>query len=758
MVSRRSPLRQFGPFAVVASLHLGLCAQDPFVASYCIDCHGGDSTKGKLDLTQELASPIDALWRISRMRQRVACAEMPPRDAVAPTTEERAAFVGALAERLRREVPLLRADAGRVTVRRLSRAQWENSVRDLFGVRVDTSSFPADDLGYGFDNIGDALTFSTLHLENYLAAARAVAERVFDTEDPAKPTVRRFEAEEMTLVDGPDAGLHGNVANLYTRATIEQRITLPREGDYELRLVAGADQAGNEPAKMCLLLDGRPLETFEVGEKAQKPFTRRTPLTGGGHRLGIAFQNDFWDPDNPDPERRDRNLQVDVLEVVGPTDALPAAPARAWLEALLAKRGKDEAKLRAVVNALLPRLWRRPTDAAEAAHLVTLGKGELAAGQPLAGALHLVLQAALVSPHFLFRGEPGATGGEAAAAVAGPALAVRLAYFVWASTPDDRLRELGSSGRLADPEVLRAEILRLLADPRAAALATDFAAQWLELRNLADRTPDPALFPGFDDGFRTALRRETELVFLAILRDGRDVRDLLDCEFTFLDAPLAAFYGLPYPDGAEGFVRVELPPALRERGGVLGHGSFLAVTSNPRRTSPVKRGKWILQNLLDQAPPPPPPGNDSLKNEAVVDSTRSFREQLAQHRERKECAGCHVRMDALGFALEGYDAIGRHRTSDGGGVIDCSGELPSGQRIDGLAELKRVLRQDPSFVAALAGKLFVYAVGRELRPVDRLRLDLRTEQLLATGKVTLGDLVLLVATDEAFTRRAGEGK
>jgi hypothetical protein len=338
--------------------------------------------------------------------------------------------------------------------------------------------------------------------------------------------------------------------------------------------------------------------------------------------------------------------------------------------------------------------------------------------------------------------------------LSGPALATRLAFFLWGSTPDPRLLDLAQRGRLTDGATWHAEIDRLLAHPRADDLASNFAAQWLELRNLAERTPDPARFPGFDDELRAALRRETESLFLAVLRERRDVRDLIDCDFTFVDARLAAFYGLPAPADPLAFERVTLPPEQRERGGVLGHGSVHAITSNPTRTSPVKRGKWILENLLGQPPPPPPPGNDSLANEAAVASTSSFREQMVAHRAQTACAGCHLRMDALGFALERYDAIGRFRTEDSGGVIDCSGALPDGTTLDGLAALKRAIAGDPAFVDTLAGKLFVHAVGRELRPADRLRLDQGTARLLIAGHVTLRDLIVLVADDVAFQWRA----
>jgi hypothetical protein len=376
-----------------------------------------------------------------------------------------------------------------------------------------------------------------------------------------------------------------------------------------------------------------------------------------------------------------------------------------------------------------------------------------------------LLQAALASPNFLFRVEAGAVAGEEVvgeevasgiAPVPPHELASRLSYFLWSSTPDARLLELAASGQLADPAVRAGEVQRLLADPRADSLATDFAAQWFELRNLWVRTPDPERFPGFDDGLRSSLRRETELLFLAVFREQRDVRDLLDCDFTHLDARLAQFYGIPLPGPGEGFQRVQLAEDQRERGGILGHGSVLVVTSSPTRTSPVKRGRWILDNLLGQPPPPPQPGSDSFANEKAIDSTKTLREQLAQHRERTECAVCHVRMDALGFALERFDAIGRYRTEDAGGPIDCRGELPGGRRIDGLADLKAVLKGDPAFVRLAAKKLFVYALGRDPRPVDRLKLDYAVNALIARGKVTIADLVVTIVQSEAFLLRSVE--
>jgi hypothetical protein len=346
----------------------------------------------------------------------------------------------------------------------------------------------------------------------------------------------------------------------------------------------------------------------------------------------------------------------------------------------------------------------------------------------------------------------GAAAG-AVVPVAPAQLASRLSFLLWASTPDPQLMAAAADGRLVAPDGLRAEVDRLLADPRAESLATEFAAQWLELKSLADRTPDPVRFPGFDDRLRASMRRQTELLFWTVLREGRDVRTLLAADFTHVDITLAGFLGWPAPSGP-GFERVQLPPDRRERGGLLGHPSVHAITSNPTRTSPVKRGKWILDNLLGQAPPPPPPGNDSLANEAAIDSSASFRTQLAQHRERSACAVCHVRMDAIGFALEHYDAIGRRRERDAGGPIDCRAVLPDGTPLAGVADLVRVIAADPAFVRTVVHKLFVYANGRDLRPIDRLRLQLAVQQAMAAELVTMRDLIMLVVLDDAFTKVA----
>ncbi|MGK0204243.1 MAG: hypothetical protein ACI9S9_003324 [Planctomycetota bacterium] len=722
-----------------------------FVAINCFDCHEGDSAKGKLDLTVDPTDRVGQLARWSRMRDRVHSFEMPPVEDSEVTKDERRVFAAYVDGLLEREVPKLPVDPGQVTVRRLSRGQWRNTVRDLFGVTVVTSGFPVDDLGYGFDSIGDALTFSTLHLENYLAASREVARGVFHGEDPSNPERRVFEAESMRLVNDRGATMSGGVANLFTNATIEQTVDVPRDGVYQVRISAGGSQAGDEPAKMLPALDGKRLKVIEVPNTSSKDFIVEATLKAGRHRVALSFINDYYDPKHPNPKRRDRNLRIDALEIVGPIDARPVPREQQWLQASLTGH-TDELRLLSMIKRMLPELWRRPVTALERERLQRAGALRLKQGESLLVVQRFVLTAALTSPHFLFRLE-NAAKARVAEPLDGAELVTRLSYFLWASAPDSRLRSLARTQKLIDPEQVAGQVLRMLQDDRAESMATDFAAQWFGLRALADTTPDPDRFAGFDDELRHAFQRESELLFLAILNEDRDVREVLDCDFTHVNKRLAKFYGLPHDGAPEQFVRTPLSGSALVRGGLLGHASMHAITSNPTRTSPVKRGKWLLDNLLGQAPPPPPPGSDSFEEEDAIDDSATLRQQMAQHRESSKCAVCHVRMDALGLAMERFDAIGRFREQDGAGVIDASGQLPDGRKLDGLASLKLVLGQDPTFVRTMAHKLFVYAIGRDLRPVDRLRIDLEVRRLLAKGKVTVRDLILVVVRDPAFGQR-----
>jgi len=736
----------------------------PVLDRNCVDCHGGDTTKGKLDLTAAPTDPAAHLWTLARIRERVRTGEMPPPDAEPLTAVARQELLAYCTQQLAVGLPSLPWPAGRVTIRRLSRTQWQNSVQDLFSVQTPlVAGFPTDDLGYGFDNIGDALSFSTLHLEKYLAAGAAVAQALLEDRDPTNP--RRQSLAPSAFLVPPGAPVHerGSGLSFLSRATAQQRVVLPRNGQYRIEISASGDQGGDEPPKLALGWNDRELKTFAVPNRRPQSLAWSETLSGGTHTLTVEFPNDFYQPSHPDPRQRDRNLHLHSVSIVGPLDVVPR-PNAEWLFA--ADPGGEDLATRAaaMLPVLLHRVYRRPPHDAEVARMQALVTTALQAGEPWPSALAPAVQAALCSPHFLFRIEAppvaamtaSPTGPPGELPLDGYALATRLAAFLWSSTPDAELLAAAAAGDLADRQALRRATERCLRDSRANALVTDFAAQWLELRALAERTPDLERFPEWDATLLAAMRRETELLFLTILREERDVRELLDPDFTHLDARLAAHYGMARPDSGDGaeFVRVVLTGEQRLRSGLLGQGSMQTLTSNPTRSSPVKRGKWILENILGAPPPAPEPGSDSFANEATIDSAASLREQLELHRASARCAGCHVRMDALGFALENYDPIGRWRTHDSGGAIDARGALPDGRQIDGLAGLKSVLRNDPAFVRNLLRKLFVYGVGREPRNIDLLQLDAAADAAIARGKVTLLDLIHLVVQSPPFSRIA----
>lgn len=740
-------------FLAICSLLSALHAQSdatwrelqPLLDRACVNCHGGDATKGQFDLA---AAPTDLLARLTalaKVRERVRTGEMPPPEEEALVAEERARVVAWCDAELRQDLGNLPWPVGTVTVRRLSRTQWENTVRDMFSLSTPhAAAFPADDLAHGFDSIGDALSFSALHFERYLAAAEDIAERLLADRDPSRARVQALSVGEFSFREGAPILADGSSLLFLSNASAACEVSLPRAGAYRVEVEAGGTLAGDELPRFALSWDRTQLAEFQVHERKATQFAHTQRFAGGSHQLAIAFRNDYYAPDHPNPRQRDRNLILHGVRVVGPLDALPL-PNAEWFFA--ADPGGDDFAMRArgTLHAFARRAFRREPTAAEVARLVQLASDAAASGQPWPECLAPAVTAGLCSPHFLFRCESPTDA---------PALqwATRLAFFLWSAGPDDALLHAAEAGELASRDALRAVTERMLADPRAEALATDFAAQWFELRALGDRTPDAARFPGFSPALRDAMRRETELVFAAILREDRDVRELLDCDFSYVNADLAAHYGMPVPP-EPGFQRVALRDEHRQRGGVLGHAAMQLLTSNPTRTSPVKRGKWILENLLGAPPPAPEPGKDSFAAEARIDSAKTLREQLAAHRASPRCAGCHVRMDALGLAMENFDAIGRWRVADAGGTIDVQGQLPNGAGIAGMRGLREYLAAEPSFVRTALRKLFTYAVGRAPLAADLLHLDQRADQMLATGRVTMRDLIHAVVQSPPFLGR-----
>ncbi|MEZ5965364.1 MAG: DUF1592 domain-containing protein [Planctomycetota bacterium] len=699
----------------------------------CVGCHGATDPEAGLDLRLLASRPLaEALVTLLELRDRVAARVMPPPgygDLDGGDVDRLVAWVDATVDARRDEV---REASSPVPARRLSRSQYERAIADLFGVEVPAAAeFPAEDLAHGFATMADALRFSAVHVEKYLAAAEQVAATVLDQTVPPRWEVEEFVGEAKGVAAGAE------FANFYTRADLRLPLPPRLRGAYRLRVRAFGDQAGDEPPRLAVDVDGVRAATFAVAATRDEPRTyeAEVDVPMGARALRLSFVNDFWAPDHPDPARRDRNLHLDWVEL----ESALGAPGNRWW--LLDDPGGDdgERRLRAVLPALVERAWRAPVASADIDALVCASQA--AGRQPWPQPLRLALVAILASPRFVLRLE-SAGGGQRQRAYE---LAARLSFTLWGSVPDPDLLEDARAGRLHDDAVFARQVERMLRDARAGALATEFAAQWLELPTLSMLSFDAERFGEVDVPLLQDLRRETEMLFEAVLREERPVRELLTADFSFYNRRLAAHYGVE-GEFDDAMRRVELAEPWRF--GLLGHASILALTSNPTRTSPVKRGKWILDNLLGAPPAPPPPGNGAFPPEVAVDTAAGLREQLARHRRNDECAVCHQRMDALGLALEGFDAVGRRRLREGSVAVDTSAVMPDGRRVQGSVELRDMLANDRSLVPCLARKFFLFAVGRPATAGERIRLDAAVRAL--PGEVTLAAVVRCVLASGAF--------
>ncbi len=730
----------------------------PLISKYCFECHGPKQQLGGVALhsAKDLATVLKqrAMWAAAA--KNLTQGVMPPKHKPQPTVAERERLITWIETTLSSGECDLR-DPGRVTLRRLNREEYNNTVRDLFAVAIrPADEFPSDDVGYGFDNIGDVLTLSPLLLEKYLTAAEKVAvAAVWSAESHTRQW--RFEAENPRETQG-GGFISRNVRMLVQPGEVTASYDFPQDGDYVLRVRAGGNGDGTEPPRLAWKLDEVALAVVEVTAPQDAPKLYELPrkVSAGKHKLAVEFVNGGT---NPLDRSRRRNVAVDYLEVVGPFLPKPNPLPASHLRLVTATPGPNGSWNEAAVKVLTPfakRAFRRPVTNEEIARLaaaVELAKRE---GESYERGIQLAIQATLVSPHFLFRVEldPPAGDPKATKPLGDYELATRLSYFLWCSTPDDELLRLADEGKLRNPITLVAQAKRLLRDPKARALTDNFAAQWLMLRNLSLVGPDPKQFPSFDDELRTAMRTEAELFFEAIVRDDRSVLEFLDSSFTFLNDRLAQHYGVPGVSGTQ-FRRVNL--TTPQRGGVLTLASTLTVTSNPTRTSPVKRGKWILEQLFGTPPPEPPPGVEELKEEQPGELTGTIRQKLEQHRSKPECATCHQRMDPLGFGLENYDAIGAWRVLEGRFKIDASGTLPSGQSFQTPAQLKAILKsQSKQFVQGFSEKLLTFALGRGLTPTDRCSLD-TIGQAAAKDSYKFSALVSEIVRSEPFRLKRSEG-
>ncbi|MBI3849670.1 MAG: DUF1592 domain-containing protein [Verrucomicrobia bacterium] len=729
----------------------------PVLSKYCYECHGDKKKKGGLSL-QAFSDEAAVLknpkvWET--VLHHVRTHEMPPERKPQPTQAQRdliARWIEAKVFHCDCDHP----DPGRVTLRRLNRVEYNNTIRDLVGVDFQPADdFPADDVGYGFDNIGDVLSLPPILLEKYMAVADKILGSAIVINPSTNGPAIKFPAGKLeSTAPGSE---YGNGARILTReGEVFTPFQFPKDGEYTLRARAFGQQAGPDPARMEFRLDGKAVKVFDVKavENAPAIYEIRVPIQAGEKKLAAAYINNYVNPDDPNPDNRDRNLIIDYLEVVGPPGPpmLPETHKRIFI-----RQPTPTTKLacaREIIGNFARRAFRRPVSTNEVERLVKFVELADQQGESFEKGIKLALQAVLVSPHFLFRGElqPEPDNPKSIHLVNEYALASRLSYFLWSTMPDDKIFALAEHGRLR--KNLESQVKRMLNDPKSEALVDNFAGQWLQIRNLQMVSPDHGQFPDFDDDLRRAMEKETKSFFSYIMRKDRSVLDFLDANYTFLNERLARHYGIAGVKGDE-FQRVTF--AGKQRGGVLTHAGILTITSNPTRTSPVKRGKWVLENLLG-TPPPPPPGNVPELSEAKeVVLSGTLRQRMEQHRADPNCAGCHARMDPIGFGFENFDAIGKWREKDGNFPIDASGELVTGESFNGVAEFRDLLvkKKKEDFIRCLSEKMLTYALGRGLEHYDKCAID-QISKGLAKNNYKFSALVLEVVKSTPFQKRRGE--
>ena len=723
--------------------HLIAAPSDPgrpqlsLVEDYCVTCHDDEEKKGGLSLERVSAdvSQQQEVWE--KVVRKLRARQMPP---VGRKERPDEATYDSTVRYL--ETSLDRAAAahpnpGRTaTIRRLTRTEYQNAIRDLLALDVDvTSLLPADESSYGFDNVTVGDLSPTL-LDRYMSAAEKISRVAVGrpSRSPGGETIRMPpDLTQEEHLEGLPIGTRGGAVLDYT---------FPMDGEYEIqvRLMRDRDEhveGLTEPHDLELLLDKARLQVFTVKPPQREPehatvdqhLKIRVPVQAGPHALGVAFvkKPSLLLETARQPYQAHFNYYrhprvqpaIYSISIVGPygTKGPGDTPSRRRIFGARAADSETDTGARQILSALMKRAYRRPVTAADLRGPLALYQKGRADGGFDAG-IEMALSGVLVNPNFLFRLEPDPAGiaPNTPYRVSDLELASRLSFFLWSSIPDDELLNAAIAGKLHEPVVLERQVRRMMADSRSRALVDNFAAQWLHLRNLASMTPDMRLFPAFDDNLRQAFRQETELFFDSVLREDRSVLDLLRANYTFVNERLAKHYGIPHVYGSH-FRRIALDKNS-ERGGLLRQGSILTVTSYATRTSPVVRGKFVLDNLLGVPPPPPLPDVPALKDN-TVDGNLTVRKRLAEHRTNAVCAGCHNLMDPIGLSLEKFDAVGRRRNVENGVPIDASGGFPDGSRfvdVDGLEAA--LLRRPELFVSAFAEKLLTYASGRGVEYYD----------------------------------------
>ena len=699
---------------------------------YCVGCHNAKAKVAGVSFEGvDWTNPGTSADILEKALRKLSSGEMPPAGMPRPAPAAITAFTAWLGQSLD-SYAAAHPNPGRPAIHRLNRAEYSNAIRDLLAVDTKPGALlPVDDSGYGFDNIGDVLSVSPSLLERYIQVARKVS-RMAVGDLTLKPAEEEFlnparGARERVSDDLPFDSAGGMAISYY----------FPLDAEYVIKVrTGGGDNGPAHEVRMPIHAGLRTLGATFLKESAKPEISSLGGRRGGG---GAPPPGGGGRGTPPPPQQLDLRLdgarlklfpvpagqggggvpQVDRIQISGPYNVTGRGdtPSRARIFVCHPATSQDELPCaRTILSTLGRRAFRRPVTDADIKPLLAFYERGRAEGDFDHG-IEKALNSLLVSPDFLFRVERDPRGAAPGSVnrVSDLELASRLSFFLWSSIPDDQLLDLAEKGKLKDQSVLQQQVRRMLDDPRSDALVDNFAGQWLYLRNLDLQKPDPDVFPEFNDDLRRAFRTETSLFFRNVLREDHSVLELLDADYTFLNQRLAEHYGIPGVYGPQ-FRKVVLTDP--NRGGLLGQGSVLTVTSYPNRTSVVQRGKWILETLLGTPPPPPPPVPELQPHGKNGHAT--LREAMEEHRANPVCASCHARMDPLGFALENYDGVGKWRDKDVGNVIDASGKLPDGTTFVGPAGLKKILvtnRRD-EFAGTATQKLLIYALGRGLEYYD----------------------------------------
>jgi len=861
----------------------------PVLKQYCVDCHNADKKKGDFDITPMLAKPDFAEthdeWE--KLAELMLNREMPPEKKPQPAETDRTKIIEWIENQLHSLAANEPPNPGRVTLRRLNKDEYRRTVRELLSVDFSPVDFPEDEMGYGFNNIGDVLSLSPLLMEKYLAAAEEISRKVISA-DPPKAPKRKMRGDQFGPTSESVQPLENHTLGLYREAEVRTSFDFIRAGDYTLRVRAYGDLAGPEAPKLALKLGDQPLATFDVNTDKPKTFEAKIKAPAGRQQLIAAFLNNYRDTTNEDPKLRgDRNLYIESVEIEGPLDGKPEPKVTSlvgakwqlsqgveksgdnhfgfssngeakldyWFGAnddyiirvrvhgdqagpelpklrvqvgdqpetifgIKAKAGQEDVRdvrvtlpkkmhtitvgftndfydpaknadrnlnihsveivgpinnpesnlpqgqrelnppppapgqeltvARQILGGFAKRAYRRNVSPEEVEKLVKFVDLSLKNGGSFLEGLQAAVQASLCSPNFLFRWELDSSAVKPGDVrnLGDFEIASRLSYFLWSSMPDAELFALADKGELLKNGNLEKQVVRMLKDYRARALVENFGSQWLQLHNVYDIDPDPKKFPKFSYELREDMRRETQEFLNAVMKDDLSILDLVDARFTYVNERLARHYGIEGVKGNE-FRRVELAPDS-PRGGVLTMASVLLATSQPTRTSPVIRGKWILEQILGTPPPPPPPNVPPLEAKHI-DPNLPLKKKLEMHRESADCAGCHAKIDPIGFALENFDAIGAYRTMDGPNPVDASGKLPNGTEFHNANDLKKMIRGD-KFVHNVAEKMMIYGLGRGLERYDKAALA----KVVATSKESeyhFSSLVLAIVKSDPFLKR-----